>query len=109
MGTDRTAGDVDGGSDRLGLTPRAIATIFDKLYQMQASSGGRASFRMKLSYIEIYNEELIDLLAGARDVKPTVQIREDKRGSIFWSGLREVTVNSVDEVMQCVSALSTSS
>ena len=54
----------------------------------------------KLSYIEIYNEDLIDLLAGDLDVRPTVQIREDKFGSIIWSGLREVKVTSAADVMK---------
>ena len=49
--------------------------------------------------MELHNEDLIDLLAGDADVRPTVQIREDKNGTIIWSGLREVRVASAIEVM----------
>lgn len=52
--------------------------------------------------VQIYNEELIDLLAGDMDMRPTVQIREDKSGHIVWQGLREVAVKSAQEVMKYV-------
>lgn len=100
MGTDRTTDMEDVREDeRLGITPRAVAEIFKRLQQAQVESRGASSFKVKLSYIEIYNEDLIDLLAGEHDVRPQVQIRED-HGRILWSGLREVTVNSASEVMK---------
>jgi len=55
---------------------------------------------MKVSFIEIYNEELIDLLAeGDEDSRPQVVIREDSKGNILYSGVNEIRVNSVEEVM----------
>ncbi|KDE06529.1 hypothetical protein MVLG_03178 [Microbotryum lychnidis-dioicae p1A1 Lamole] len=90
--------DVEG-EDRLGITPRAVALIFDRMREITNASKGATTFDAKLSYVEIYNEDLIDLLAGNADVRPTVQIREDKQGNIFWSGLREVKVTSALEVM----------
>ncbi|SCZ97432.1 BZ3500_MvSof-1268-A1-R1_Chr4-2g07210 [Microbotryum saponariae] len=89
--------------DRLGITPRAVALIFDRMREITNASKGATTFDAKLSYVEIYNEDLIDLLAGNADVRPTVQIREDKQGNIFWSGLREVKVTSALEVMTYVS------
>lgn len=82
---------------QVGIIPRAVAEIFNSL-QSKESSTHRAT--AKTSFIEIYNEELIDLLADHDDEnRPLVQIREDKHGKILWSGLREKTVNSVTDVM----------
>ncbi|BGO89455.1 hypothetical protein NBRC10512v2_001413 [Rhodotorula toruloides] len=104
MGTDRMNDGILGDVERQGITPRAVTEIFDRLAASQRSSKGALTFSAKVSYLEIYNEELIDLLAGNRDERPTVQIREDKQGNIFWSGLREVKVSSAHEVMDLLAA-----
>ena len=83
----------------MGIIPRAVAQIFSGIKQNQGRSGA-IQYSAKASFIEIYNEDLIDLLADADgDSRPHVQIREDKGGNIIWTGLREVRVNSVAEVM----------
>ncbi|GAA5896351.1 hypothetical protein JCM8208_001854 [Rhodotorula glutinis] len=105
MGTD-----IDGAStdpNRQGLTPRAVADIFDRLSSLQRDSRGGFSFDAKVSYLEIYNEDLIDLLAGGADVRPTVQIREDKGGQILLQGIREVKVSSAAHVMDLLAQGST--
>ncbi|GAA5904781.1 hypothetical protein JCM5296_000759 [Sporobolomyces johnsonii] len=98
MGTDNSFSDSIG-DERQGITPRAVAEIFDRMKEVQRESKGATSFTSKVSYIEIYNEDLIDLLAGDMDARPTVQIREDKQGNIIWSGLREVKVSTAADVM----------
>ena len=98
MGTDRDAPAalLSGDHDRLGITPRAVSDIFERLRADHSSD-----FTAKVSYLEIYNEDLIDLLAdglpGAS--RPQVMIREDKAGHIMWAGLREVRVQSTQDVM----------
>ncbi|GAA5932975.1 uncharacterized protein JCM15063_002258 [Sporobolomyces koalae] len=105
MGTDRVGDDEqDSNPDRQGITPRAVAEIFDRMRDSELYSGGGSTYTAKVSYVEIYNEDLIDLLAGDADVRPTVQIREDKQGNIIWSGLREVKVTNAQEVMHLLSA-----
>jgi hypothetical protein len=46
------------------------------------------------------------LLAGDTSMaeRPQVTIREDKSGTIIWSGLREAKVSSAADVMQFVIA-----
>lgn len=44
-------------------------------------------------------QDLIDLLSTSPLQGPPITIRED-RGKIIWSGLREVTVSSIQQVMQ---------
>ncbi|OAD06231.1 hypothetical protein MUCCIDRAFT_35479, partial [Mucor lusitanicus CBS 277.49] len=57
-------------------------------------------YSVKVSFVEIYNEELIDLLNSAHpSEKPPVTIREDTKGHIYWTGVKEVTVHSTDDVL----------
>lgn len=83
-----------------GIIPRAVAQIFSQMKASEAARGGAIQYTAKASFIEIYNEELIDLLAdGEGENRPLVQIREDKAGTIIWSGLKEVRVQNVADVM----------
>ncbi|CAG8763472.1 7566_t:CDS:2, partial [Racocetra persica] len=83
--------------DQKGIIPRAMQSLFEILTSPQYKS---RKFQIKVSFIEIYNEDLIDLLGeGDEESRPQVMIREDSKGHILWSGLQEIKVNSVDEVM----------
>jgi hypothetical protein len=88
----------------IGIIPRAIYTIFSRLKELKEERGGTWNYSIKGSFIEIYNEDLIDLLSldDATGGRREVQIREDKDGHIIWGGLREVSVRSVSDVMTCV-------
>ncbi|KAF7295561.1 Kinesin-domain-containing protein [Mycena indigotica] len=82
----------------MGIIPRSISKIFQTARQLRDERAGAWTYNIKSSYIEIYNEDLIDLLTddtGRREV----QIREDKDGHIIWGGLREVPVKNPNEVM----------
>lgn len=60
MGTDHVeAEDLEGSADRLGIIPRAVGIIFDRLAQMSRDSKGSLTYQVKNSYIELYNEDLI--------------------------------------------------
>lgn len=85
----------------MGIIPRSISGIFSRAAALKEEKGGAWTYSIKGSFIELYNEELIDLLSfddvggGRREV----QIREDKHGHIIWDGLREVSVRSTNDVM----------
>lgn len=56
---------------------------------------------IKVSFVEIYNEELVDLLNPAPpSERPPVTIREDTKGHIYWTGVKEVTVQSTEDVLR---------
>ncbi|XP_066476731.1 kinesin-like protein KIF11 [Tiliqua scincoides] len=79
-----------------GIIPRTLHQIFEKL----AESG--TEFSVKVSLLEIYNEELFDLLNPTPDVGERLQMFDDprnKRGVII-KGLEEITVHNKDEVYQ---------
>ncbi|KAF8584073.1 kinesin [Ramaria rubella] len=81
----------------MGIIPRAVSGIFQRAKQIKEERAGGWSCSIKGSFIEIYNEDLIDLLGES--VKREVQIREDKDGHIIWGGLREIAVRNAGEVM----------
>ncbi|KAI8092484.1 uncharacterized protein BX664DRAFT_88480 [Halteromyces radiatus] len=57
-------------------------------------------YTVKVSFVEIYNEELNDLLNDAPPTeRPPITIREDTKGHIYWTGVKEVNVNNADEVL----------
>ncbi|XP_034286328.1 kinesin-like protein KIF11 [Pantherophis guttatus] len=79
-----------------GVIPRTLHQIFEKL----AENG--TEFSVKVSLLEIYNEELFDLLSPTPDVGERLQLFDDprnKRGVII-KGLEEITVHNKDEVYQ---------
>jgi kinesin family protein 11 len=79
-----------------GIIPRTLHQIFEKL----TDSG--TEFSVKVSLLEIYNEELFDLLNPSSDVSERLQMFDDprnKRGVII-KGLEEITVHNKDEVYQ---------
>lgn len=58
-------------------------------------------YTVLVSFIEIYNEELIDLLnPSAPHERSPVTIREDTKGHIIWTGLREVPVSNTEDVLK---------
>ncbi|KAM6956574.1 kinesin-like protein KIF11 [Aplochiton taeniatus] len=79
-----------------GIIPRTLHQIFEKL-----TSNG-TEFSVKVSLLEIYNEELFDLLSPSSDVTERLQLFDDprnKRGVII-KGLEEITVHNKNEVYQ---------
>lgn len=79
-----------------GIIPRTLHQIFEKL------TDNGTEFSVKVSLLEIYNEELFDLLNPSSDVSERLQMFDDprnKRGVII-KGLEEITVHNKNEVYQ---------
>ncbi|KAM9549829.1 kinesin-like protein KIF11 isoform 3-T3 [Guaruba guarouba] len=79
-----------------GIIPRTLHQIFEKLTE------NGSEFSVKVSLLEIYNEELFDLLNPTPDVGDRLQMFDDprnKRGVII-KGLEEITVHNKNEVYQ---------
>ncbi|KAE9209599.1 hypothetical protein PF004_g16421 [Phytophthora fragariae] len=80
-----------------GVIPRVIDTVFQRV---QASSNPE-HFVVKLSYLEILNEEVRDLLASSADTpmfsSSGLSVRGDSDRGIVVSGLSEHIVSSVSE------------
>lgn len=78
--------------------------------QAPASKPADRNWQLKATYVEIYNEQLRDLLL-ADTVGPhersVVNIREDTKGNIILTGLHQVDINSADDLMNALNFGST--
>ena len=80
-----------------------------KAYAQQSTLGDR-NWSLKATYVEIYNEQLRDLLLPESTPaveRTTVAIREDIKGNIILTGLSAVEINSVDDLMNALNFGST--
>ncbi|XP_032248820.1 kinesin-like protein KIF27 isoform X2 [Phoca vitulina] len=76
-----------------GIIPRAIQEIFQNI-----SENPSIDFSIRVSYIEVYKEDLRDLLELETSIKD-LHIREDEKGNTVIVGAKECQVESTDEVM----------
>ncbi|KAJ3565485.1 hypothetical protein NPX13_g7487 [Xylaria arbuscula] len=124
-----------GDLDSMGVIPRAATELFEKLegsttvarnpnrssmsqlraparYSMQApaSKPVEKNWQLKATYVEIYNEQLRDLLlpdSVGQHERSVVTIREDTKGNILLTGLRQVDIHSADDLMNALNFGST--
>ncbi|KAK4190193.1 putative kinesin-like protein [Podospora australis] len=81
-------------------------------YSAQAAGAPRAekNWTLRASYVEIYNEQLRDLLID-ETIPPhergTVTIREDTKGNILLTGLRQIEIHSVEDLLNALTQGST--
>jgi len=78
-----------------GIVPRALAQLLDTL-QEQADS---VEYSVRVSFLELYNEEIFDLLS-AHDDTTKLRLYEDatRKGSVIIQGLQEVQVHNKSQV-----------
>ncbi|XP_032551542.1 kinesin-like protein KIF11 isoform X1 [Chiroxiphia lanceolata] len=79
-----------------GIIPRTLHQIFEKLTE------NGTEFSVKVSLLEIYNEELFDLLNPTPDAGERLQMFDDPRNrrGVIIKGLEEVTVHNKNQVYQ---------
>ncbi|XP_074848090.1 centromere-associated protein E [Carettochelys insculpta] len=83
------------GSDKsMGIIPKAIEDVFNIICKIP----GR-EFLLRVSYMEIYNETITDLLCDSRKNKP-LGIREDVNRNIYVEDLIEEVVVKPEQVME---------
>uniref|UniRef100_A0AAQ6A652 Kinesin motor domain-containing protein n=1 Tax=Amphiprion ocellaris TaxID=80972 RepID=A0AAQ6A652_AMPOC len=80
----------------VGVIPRVIGRLFE-----EREKRTDCEFCLAVSYLEIYNEDILDLLCSSKD-KPTISIREDPKDGIKIVGLTERQVFSAHEMVGCL-------
>uniref|UniRef100_A0A3B5LAX4 Kinesin motor domain-containing protein n=1 Tax=Xiphophorus couchianus TaxID=32473 RepID=A0A3B5LAX4_9TELE len=80
----------------VGVIPRVIRRIFEEREKRADSE-----FCLAVSYLEIYNEDILDLLCSSKD-KPAISIREDPKEGIKIVGLTERQVFTAPEMVGCL-------
>ncbi|KAJ3071904.1 Kinesin-like protein kif21b, partial [Podochytrium sp. JEL0797] len=102
-----------------GIVPRAIHHIFE-LIEAKKSQTKHYESQLAVSFLELYNEELVDLLNPTTQRPSTAStgsssgsssrpgsanlpnIREDAQGNIVWSNVREEPVNVPADLLACL-------
>ncbi|KAE8792470.1 Chromosome-associated kinesin KIF4A [Hordeum vulgare] len=84
-----------------GIIPQVMETIFKKADELK----GDTEFLIRVSFIEIFKEEVFDLLddpgsvaKAAAPARVPIQIRETANGSITLAGVTEAEVKSKEEM-----------
>ncbi|KAB5520273.1 hypothetical protein DKX38_024592 [Salix brachista] len=82
-----------------GVIPRAVKQIFEIL------EAQNAEYNMKVTFLELYNEEISDLLAPEETSKfiddkskKPIALMEDGKGGVFVRGLEEEIVCTANEI-----------
>ncbi|XP_067886483.1 centromere-associated protein E isoform X2 [Heterodontus francisci] len=78
-----------------GLIPLAICNLFNVINDMSNSE-----FLLRVSYMEIYNESVSDLLAGPK--RQPLEVREDMERTVYVANLTEELAVTYEDVMKWV-------
>ena len=81
--------------DRVGLIPRILTYLFERIQSLQEQDGW--AFTLKCSMIEIYNENIFDLLEVQ---SPACSLREDAKRGIFVYGSTEKVIANPTEALR---------
>ncbi|XP_076003308.1 kinesin-like protein KIF21B isoform X1 [Genypterus blacodes] len=106
-----TGFDVNLSQLEVGIIPRAIHQLFEGIQSRRdlAQEAGTQppEFKVTAQFLELYNEEILDLFDGAREPdcrsrKSTIKIHEDSSGSIYTTGVTSRLVHTEEEMLQCL-------
>jgi kinesin family protein 3/17 len=84
-----------------GIIPRAIKDIFAGLVQLE--NDAPQAMMVYCSFVQIYNENIFDLLRDGNMDRP-LEIHEDRKNGIYVEGLSEYAVRNVNDclnLLQC--------
>ncbi|KAH1212274.1 hypothetical protein AAZX31_14G088500 [Glycine max] len=87
---------MNGSETDAGVIPRAVRDIFATIEMMSDRE-----FLIRVSYMEIYNEEINDLLVVENQ---KLQIHESLERGVFVAGLKEEIVNNAEQVLSLIKA-----
>lgn len=85
---------ADSSSNLRGLLPRCYEFIFERIEEAKASG---SDFVVRCSYLEIYQEQIIDLLSPESRI---LNIREDLKRGVYVEGLIETQVTNSAETFE---------
>jgi kinesin family protein 18/19 len=90
--SDEAAGGVDAG-----IIPNALVDLFDLIYERRADASHGEEWSIVVSFIEVYNEQVYDLLEPTGRI---LQVREDQeKGVVVVAGVTERTAESAYDVL----------
>ncbi|XP_060100741.1 kinesin-like protein KIF21A isoform X13 [Heteronotia binoei] len=106
-----TGFDVNIMEEEQGIIPRAVKHLFKCIDEKRHSAIKQAvpppEFKVNAQFLELYNEEVLDLFDTTRDIdsknkKSNIKIHEDSAGGIYTVGVTTRSVSTEAEMMQCL-------
>ncbi|XP_040089416.1 kinesin-like protein KIF21A isoform X12 [Oryx dammah] len=106
-----TGFDVNIIEEEQGIISRAVKHLFKSIEEKKHTSIKNGlpppDFKVNAQFLELYNEEVLDLFDTTRDIdaktkKSNIKIHEDSAGGIYTVGVTTRTVNTESEMMQCL-------
>ncbi|GAB4824165.1 hypothetical protein N2152v2_011211 [Parachlorella kessleri] len=89
---------IEGTHQQPGVMPRALEALF------QGLQSHVETLSVRVSYYEVYNEQIFDLLEdaplGPGQHRPALRLKEDNQGRVLVGGLTEVEVTSAEEALE---------
>ncbi|AQK47058.1 Kinesin-like calmodulin-binding protein, partial [Zea mays] len=90
---------IYGSDNNPGLTPRATSELFRVIKR----DGNKYSFSLKTYMVELYQDNLVDLLLP-RNVKPLkLEIKKDSKGVVTVENATVVSISSIEELRAIIS------
>ncbi|XP_063998544.1 kinesin-like protein KIF21A isoform X6 [Pogoniulus pusillus] len=106
-----TGFDVNITEEEQGIISRAVKHLFRCIEEKKQSAIKQGlpppDFKVNAQFLELYNEEILDLFDTTRDIdaknkKSNIKIHEDSAGGIYTVGVTTRSVNGESEMMQCL-------
>uniref|UniRef100_A0A8B9QCB9 Kinesin family member 21A n=1 Tax=Apteryx owenii TaxID=8824 RepID=A0A8B9QCB9_APTOW len=106
-----TGFDVNITEEEQGIISRAVKHLFRCIEEKKQAAIKQGlpppDFKVNAQFLELYNEEILDLFDTTRDIdaknkKSNIKIHEDSTGGIYTVGVTTRTVNGESEMMQCL-------
>lgn len=94
---------LDENSDIAGIIPRLLFELFEKLNKLEHEN--KQDYMVKISYLEIYNEELIDLLSNGNGNNRKLRIHEKTIGKSKSIGIQNLTEFCISDYNQGIKYL----
>eukprot|EP01083_Nonionella_stella_P077123 210408_1 len=103
---------IDGSSENPGFLPSLLTNLFQQLSErfeekseksskMEVDSGGdQAPLDVHVSYLEVYLDNVIDLLDEQDGEATSLEVRSDPANGVFIPGLRELAIRSSEEATE---------
>ena len=84
-----------GGQNDSGIIPRLCDTLFERIAESQSAE---LMFKVEVSYMEIYNEKVHDLL-DPKTNKQSLRVREHNVLGPYVDGLSQLAVTSFEVII----------
>ncbi|KAL3786277.1 hypothetical protein HJC23_005355 [Cyclotella cryptica] len=105
--TDKNLSDLSPHRD-WGIIPRSLHHMLSRINTSNAIPSSRPKLQLYMSYLEIYNEQIFDLLPDKTKQVPrrpcdgptALKLRESRRGRIFVRGLARHPINNVHQGLE---------